>query len=164
MTLYFYETYCNNFVVDKKHIENGECHNPNGPAHEQWDEITHNKTLEKYYINDRPHRIGAPAVIKWDTDGIKNIEFYYINGGAHNENGPAVISYNNSGNILYKSYYIDDYKVTEEEYYQKYPNAAGNPEGIKNLVEDICSKCGDKDDYLSPHKNTGKLVCYKCCV
>jgi len=156
------ERFIDGFLVQRiSSNDEDEVHNANGPALTMWNRITKNIVREAYYINGELDRIGAPANIMWYADGSLYKESYYIKGFLHNENGPAIIEYGEDGTIV-KKYYVADWLYSEEKYYQKYPNAAGNPQSII-AEENVCSVCRNKDEFLSAHKRTGKLVCYKCC-
>ena len=73
--------------IDKYHgkvhecwMENGQFHNPNGPA-VIWADGT-----KIWYQNGQFHNPDGPAVVK--ADGYKA---WYLNGKRHNPNGPAII-------------------------------------------------------------------------
>ena len=59
--------------------DEGELHNPNGPAFQQWD----NNGQERrrvYKINGKIHREDGPAMQWWDDKGRETIREYRIDG------------------------------------------------------------------------------------
>jgi hypothetical protein len=57
----------------------------------------------------REHRIGGPAVMRWDpTTGIAVKECWCIRGKLHREDGPALIKRDpNTGSVIFSSWYLN---------------------------------------------------------
>lgn len=71
---------------------------------------------ESYYINNKLHREGGPAVINYDEDGNLLSEYYYINDELHRSWRPAVIKYYPNGAIKQESYYTNGILGSEVYY------------------------------------------------
>ena len=63
---------------------------------------------ERYYKNDKLHRLDVPAVIRYCENGNIDYKEYYENDKLHRLDGPALIKYYENGNINYKQYYEND--------------------------------------------------------
>jgi len=53
-------------------------HNPDAPAMVSYKDD--NVLVEFYYFNDLLHRVGQPAVIRYNADGSIDYELYFENG------------------------------------------------------------------------------------
>jgi hypothetical protein len=58
---------------------------------------------------ERAHRIGGPAVTRWDpTTGVAVREAWYIRGRRHREDGPALVKRDpQTGRVVSSFWYID---------------------------------------------------------
>lgn len=66
-----------------------------------------------WYLNDRLHREGEPAV-----EGPLGFKEWYLNGKRHNENGPAVVDHKGG-----RQWWIDGTKLTEEDFLKRQADA-----------------------------------------
>ena len=84
--------------IDKKYYQNG------------------NIEQERYYENDKLHRLDKPAAIFYCENENIEEEYYYQNGKRHRLDGPVVIHYYENGDIE-EEYYINNKKIDEFQYY-----------------------------------------------
>ena len=77
---------------------NGQRHNENGPAFQEWFE-NGQKKLEQWYLNGERHRKDGPTFQMWDENGNLTDQIWYLNNKRHREDGPACTHYNGNEKI-----------------------------------------------------------------
>jgi len=76
--------------------------------------------LQEYRKNNNYHREGGPAYLEKFDGGYKSILRWYINGKLHRLDGPAIIVNDYDDTFMMKEmYYIKGKSYDEEEYYEK---------------------------------------------
>jgi hypothetical protein len=102
---------------------------------------------EWWFVNGRPHKIGAPAV------KLTHGEWWYEDGLLHRTNGPAVVHVDNKGEARLKEW--RHYGVLHREDGPAIERSNGHNEwwlnGAQQRVEGVC-KC---DLSLFEKQNTG---------
>tara|TARA_R110002167_G_scaffold320264_1_gene526090 strand:+ start:105 stop:491 length:387 start_codon:yes stop_codon:yes gene_type:complete len=80
--------------------DEGELHNPHGPA------VVYADGDKFYYINGKLHNSDGPAIVYANGD-----KSYYIKGKLHNPDEPAMVCANG-----YKAYFINGKELTETKF------------------------------------------------
>ena len=108
------------FIRNISYYKNGVRNRNDGPA-----DILFNKegnvTQESYFLNNKFHRFGNPAVKEY-CKGICFHYLYYLNGKLHNAVGPASYTRYING-FVNISYYLDDKIISQHAFVEHLSNS-----------------------------------------
>ena len=70
---------------------------------------------ERWYLDDKCHRIDGPAIVWYYEDGSIESEYWYLDDKCHRIDGPAIVRYSKDGSIESEVWYLDGKQLTEEQ-------------------------------------------------
>ena len=95
----------------------GKYHDPHGPTYQEWYKNGQEKCRE-YRVEGRLHNSEGPALQIWHENGQEKCREYWFNGERHNPNGPARQEWYDNGREMYREYRLKGVRLTKKEFNQ----------------------------------------------
>lgn len=147
----------NGVILSQKWFKNGVEYNIPSPASKVTFHPNGEKSTERWFVNEKRHRLDGPAVIKYFSNGIKASEVWYKDDMIYRDTLPTIIMYHPNGNIKSESWLFETFDkckgCTTYSYKRDSPVVVGS-ETLPHFIS-YHSNGVKKSEYFPESKESG---------